>query len=104
MIWAWLGNTKGLKQSTLSKKDPPLLKEGQPTGWFDGATQGKGQFSGAGGVIKVNFHTTYRWMINCGSGSNTRAKLLGVWALLTLANRLHIYDLQVFGDSRIVID
>jgi ribonuclease HI len=37
-------------------------------------------------------------------GTNNRAELLGVWALLTVATRLHIHDLQVFRDSRIVID
>jgi hypothetical protein len=31
-------------------------------------------------------------------------ELLGVWALLSLAIRLHIYDLQVVGDSKIIID
>jgi ribonuclease HI len=29
---------------------------------------------------------------------------LGVWATLTLASRLNITELEVFGDSRIVID
>jgi len=44
------------------------------------------------------------WMINYGPGINTRAEILGVWALLNLENRLHIHDLQVFEDSRIFID
>lgn len=43
-------------------------------------------------------------MINCGPGSNTKAELLGIWALLTLTNSLNIYDLQMFGDSRTVND
>jgi ribonuclease HI len=81
-----------------------VLKEGVPIGWFDGVAQVRGQISGAGGVIKINSHTEYRWMLNCGPGTNTRAEFLGVWALLTLASRLHLQDLQVFGDSKIVID
>jgi ribonuclease HI len=81
-----------------------VLKEGVPAGWFDRATQIHGQLSGAGGVISIDEHTEYMWMFNCGLGTNTRAELLGVWELLTLASRLHLHDLQVFGDSRIVID
>jgi hypothetical protein len=42
-------------------------------GWFDGATQRNGDLSGAGGVIKINDHTVYKWTLNCGRGTNTRA-------------------------------
>jgi hypothetical protein len=42
-------------------------------GWFDGATQRNGEISGAGGVIKINDHTVYKWTLNCGRGTNTRA-------------------------------
>jgi ribonuclease HI len=38
------------------------------------------------------------------SGTNTRAELLGAWALLTLVVRLDISELFVQGDSKIVID
>jgi ribonuclease HI len=73
-------------------------------GWFDGAAQKNGEQSGAGGVIKLNEHSVYKWTLNCGGGSNTRAELLGVWASLTLAHRLSITDFHVIGDSKIVID
>jgi hypothetical protein len=33
-----------------------------------------------------------------------QSRTIGSLGLLTLAIRLHIYDLQVFGDSRIIID
>jgi ribonuclease HI len=55
-------------------------------------------------VLRINDHTTYKWTFNCGPGTNTREKLLGVWETLILASRLYITELQVFGDSRIVID
>jgi ribonuclease HI len=73
-------------------------------GWFDGASQNNGTMSGAGGIIKIGETTIYRWTFNCGLGSNTRAELLGAWATLTLATRLDIAQLQVLGDSKIVID
>jgi ribonuclease HI len=63
-----------------------------------------GTNSGAGGVIKLNDTSSITWTCNCGPGTNTRAEFLGVWETLLLASRLHIYNLQVLGDSRIVID
>jgi ribonuclease HI len=37
-------------------------------------------------------------------GTNTRAELLGAWALLTLANRLSLQSIHIMGDSKIIID
>jgi ribonuclease HI len=73
-------------------------------GWFDGAMQGQGDLSGAGSVIKINEHLEYRWTLNCGGGTNTRAELMAAWELLTLAQILAIKDIHVIGDSKIIID
>jgi ribonuclease HI len=75
-----------------------------PSGWFDGAASTTGLNSGAGGIIRISEHRTFKWYFNCGPGTNTRAELLGAWALLTLAVRLDISVLSVHGDSKIVID
>jgi hypothetical protein len=75
-----------------------------PTGWFDGAAESSGLNSGAGGIIKLDGQCSYKWLINCGQGTNNRAELLGAWALLTLASRLSIQSIQVQGDSKIIID
>jgi ribonuclease HI len=74
------------------------------TGWFDGAAEATRLNSGAGGIIKTRDNRIYKWTLNCGPGSNTRAELMGAWALLTLASRLFINDLHVKGDSMIVIN
>jgi hypothetical protein len=103
-IMGWLGRTKEINQPSIKSKNPPLLKNGRPLGWFDGVAQRGGQICRAGGVIRVNNHTKYKWMLNCGPGTNTREELLGVWPLLSLVIFLHIYDLQVVGDSKIIID
>jgi hypothetical protein len=99
-----LGKSLTLQHPSFPLHTPSVLKEGIPTGWFDRAAQLHGQLSGARGVIRINKHTVFKWTFNCGLGTNTRVELLGVWALLTLASRLHILDLQVFGNSRIIID
>jgi ribonuclease HI len=89
-------------------KGPRILKTHVFTlpivGWFDGATQENGNLSGAGGVIKINEDTSYKWIFNCGPGTNSRAELLGAWVTLTLAIRLGLDQLQVFGDSKVVIE
>jgi ribonuclease HI len=77
---------------------------GGMVGWFDGATTSSGLNSGAGGVIRINEQCCYKWFLNCGSGTNTRAELLGAWALLSLASRLSIQEIHVLGDSKIIID
>jgi len=56
------------------------------------------------GMIKITQNSYFKWTLNCGLGTNTRAELLGAWATLFLASRLHIEALQVLGDSRIIID
>jgi ribonuclease HI len=79
-------------------------EEGGTIRWFDGATSSIGLNNGAGVVIRINEQRSYKWLLNCGLGTNTRAELLGVWALLSLASRLSIQELQVMGDSKIIID
>jgi ribonuclease HI len=86
------------------RRVPSRPAVGGTVGWFDGAALATGQNSGAGGVLQINEHIIFKWTINCGPGTNTRAELLGAWALLTLASRLAISELFVQGDSKIVID
>jgi ribonuclease HI len=73
-------------------------------GWFDGAACANGLNSGPGGVIRINENKIYKWYLNYGPGTNTRAELLGAWALLVLAIRFDILEFFVQGDLRIIID
>jgi len=72
--------------------------------WFDGAAQRDGMLCGAGGVIKTLDARVITWTFNCGRGTNTRAKLLGAWATIMLANHLSLHRIHVLGDSKVVID
>jgi ribonuclease HI len=72
--------------------------------WFDGAAQLDGSLCGAGGHIFISSHTSYRWTLNGGQGTNTKAELLGAWASLILARRLNIEVLLLLGDSKVIID
>jgi ribonuclease HI len=73
-------------------------------GWFDREAQSSGNNCGAGGHIRINGYISYKWYLNCGSRTNTKEELLGVWALLTLASRLSILEIHVQGDSNIIIE
>jgi len=71
---------------------------------FDGATQINGQCSGVGGIIKLFASTIYKWYLNCGVGTNTKAELMGAWATLFIENLLSIHKLQILGGSKVIID
>jgi ribonuclease HI len=83
---------------------PDSLAVGGVVGWFDGDAHSSGHNCGAGGIIRINEHRSYKWFFNCGPGTNTKAELLGAWALLTLASRLSIMEIHVQGDSKIIIE
>ena len=54
--------------------------------------------------IKLNnSHKNILWM-GCGKGTNTRVELMALWGLLLFDLHKNIIDLQVAGDSRIVVD
>jgi hypothetical protein len=69
-----------------------LYLDGYSLAFFDGASQSKKTVCGAGGVIKTIDSHVYRWTLNGGEGTNTKAELLGIWATLTLANHLSLLE------------
>ena len=70
------------------KKTPDFTL--QSIWWFDGVAHENHTLRGTGVIIKTLMNIIYRWTFNCGIGSNTREKFLGVWATLSLAHRLGI--------------
>jgi ribonuclease HI len=98
--WKDIHPIKGKTKTLIS----PFIAEDISTGWFDGAAQRSGALSGVGGLIRINENSLYRWTFSCGSGTNTRAELLGAWATLHLATRLNIDHLQLIDDSKVIID
>lgn len=91
------------KHCLQNTKRAPDLRD-TPTGRFDGSALSNGTQSEARGLIKITNYTSYRWTFICGLGTNSRAELLDAWATLYLASRLHINTLQIYGDSRIIIE
>jgi ribonuclease HI len=80
------------------------LAEGYTLICFDGAAQQNGLCCGAGGTFRSSQFRTTNWFLNCGSGSNTKAELMGLWVSLSLATFWSLNHILVLGDSRIIID
>jgi ribonuclease HI len=75
-----------------------------PVACFDGATKVNGLCSGVGGTIKLSASSVYKWYLNCGIRTNTKAELMGAWATLFIANFLSLHKIQILGDSKVIID
>ena len=102
-LLSWRENTHALKTHP-RRKNITQAELGGVVGWFDGAATSSGLNNRVGGVIRINEICSYKWFLNCGSGTNTRVELLGAWALLTLANRLSLKTIHIMGDFKIIID
>ena len=59
---------------------------------------------GGGGTITLMDGRIYQFKVGLGEGTNFRAELLSLWALLWLAKRLKCEIFQAFGDSLGIID
>ena len=55
-------------------------------------------------LLKIKRNHLVKLRMNVGKGSNTRAKLLTLWWLLWFGNKRGIFDIQIVGDSKAVID
>ena len=75
-----------------------------PWAFFDGASQGDPPLGGDGAVIF--FSTTEKKKIKyaMGQASNNKAELSALWATLRVAQNSQIQEIQIFGDSKVVID
>jgi ribonuclease HI len=92
------------KRTSAPRFIQPILHMIGNNAWFDNTSQNSGLQCGVGGCILLSDGTKITWTFNYGAGSNTKAELLGVWATLLLASRHNILDLDVRGESKIIID
>ena len=73
-----------------------------PCGLFDGdSAQGAG---GAGYVLILSEAHTFKFALGVGPCTNTKAELVGLWALLHIAQMMGIPTLKVYGDSSVIIN
>ena len=70
--------------------------------FFNGAQQeGK---CGPGMVIRLNDSHVINLNMGVGDGTNTFVDLISLWGLLWFTKKRGLLQLQIFGDSKIVID
>ena len=73
-----------------------------PCGFFDGAVAGNN--GGVGFVLLLSDSHTLVFSLGYGRCTNTRAKLLALWALLAVSKHLGIPLLTIFGYSLVIIN
>ena len=71
--------------------------------YFDGATEDDGSKCGVKAILHIEKDQYFKAMWNCGRGTNNRGELLALWMLLWVAQSYKITNLQVSGDSRIIL-
>ena len=73
-----------------------------PCGFFDGASTNK--TAGVGYNLYLNESHHYEFALGVGYGTNTKAELLGLWALLLSSHMMGIPLSHIFGDSQVIIN
>ena len=72
--------------------------------FFDGASQGEPPLGGAGAVIFFPSTKKMKIKFATGQASNNKGELSALWASLKVAKSTHIQEIQIYGDSKVVID
>ena len=73
-----------------------------PCGYFDGASTPSVAGSGYSLFLNENHHLDFA--LGVGYGSNTKAELLGLWALLHSSQMMGIPLTHIYGDSQVIIN
>ena len=80
----------------------PIFPENETIGFFYGPAC-LGQCGG--GMMIIFFARKYFLLwIDCGTCTNTQPNLLSLWCLLLFASSKGILYLQVYGDSKTIVD
>ena len=70
--------------------------------FFDGSSMNG--LCGSGMMVKLNESHWFNLWMGGGHGNNTKAELLGLWGAMFFANKCGIDSLNIYGDSKIIIE
>ena len=73
-----------------------------PCGFFDGASTSSA--AGIGYCLHINENHRLEFALGVGHGSNTKAELLGLWAVLHTSQIMGIPLARIYGDSQVIIN
>ena len=81
---------------------PEQLDQNTPWAYFDGASQDSN--CGGGATLFLNQHHHFQISMGMGSGTNNYAELMALKLFLCLVIERNCRNLQIFGDSLVVIN
>lgn len=84
------------------KMEISLEPSGDPRAYFDGATQNCYCACGVYIILMEGHHIDIFW--HGGKGTNNKAEVMALAGLLIFCDYLNIHDMQIFGDSKVIID
>lgn len=73
-------------------------------GFFGGACQGRLGVCGEGGILFIQENHKTGFKAALGEGTNNLAEMNSLWLLLRVAIERGVTQLQIYGDSKFVID
>ena len=97
------------KQKAGKVNAPQILKTAEidksyAQGFFDGACQGYQGICGVGGFLFLKDNHSFSFKAALGIGTNNWAEMYALWLLMRLASEKGINQLQVLGDSNLILD
>jgi ribonuclease HI len=76
----------------------------RPWEYFDGASQNEGQLCGGGVILHLSDSHHFKIKMGLGPRTNNFVELMALKLLLTFVGEKGISNLQIFGDSMVVIN
>ena len=83
---------------------PPAINKEIPWDFFDGASQGDPPLGGSGAVLYMPNKQKIQAKFVQGHCTNNKAELAALHLVLELALNHNINQMQIFGDSKMVVD
>jgi ribonuclease HI len=80
----------------------PVYFGQKPLSFFDRVAASSS--CGFGIVLKLSSDHFYNIHLAIRPGTNIKAEMLGLWGLLDFTLILHIHELMVVGDSKVILD
>ena len=92
------------KEQKIKVLIPPEINKAIPWAFFNGASQGDPSLGGSGGVLYLSANQKIQAKYAPGHCSNNKVELAALHMILKVAINNNISQLQVFKDSKMVVD